>query len=1127
MSGRAPKAGWRGVAAALALVLGGVALWRAVATRTGGNDRPVSSAAGGAPGAGPARVATLERGLAMLEDAQRSGSKTRWDPADVVAQVGTDPQALLDWVRTRTFWVPYRGVLRGAHGVLLDRQGNGLDRALLLSALLARAGHSHRLARATLSLDQAREILPLVLTRRPLWSVAPGGAPPRSTGEIRQAVARYDLDSAGLVHPLEERVAWTGSMFDTLNARTAEQSARLLEMLGRRANQSDWLERVDSAMGALRDHWWIQVQRNGDWVDLDPAGRLHAGRLAPPEETLPPEMVAASLHHRVVVRVVAERSTGAAFTETVVLSHSQRASDSIGRSLQLQILPEEWPDARAMARGAGAAVRDALVAQTAWRVTLLAGGQAVADARLTSTGETRQAAAGGPLGGLGEGIANALGGERKNGDLTAAWLEYEILAPGQPPDTMRRVLFDLRGDPARDSALPGAPVVDDPARLRRSLALLRSTEILPLPAALVPEFVVHLMAAGVLRNRALLHAAATDSLQGADPSSQPTATPLPSSLHALALARFESKDTADVFLARPNILTRHTFLVEDRDRFRVVEATDIVANDVAVDLRERDGFWARLRQGVRDTNAEALLPRQAGSFNAVAQAFAAAGNWLVVDSTAMLGDRLPAPARHRIAAERRAGFLVVAPQDAVRIADREFLGWWRIDSRTGHTLGVGANGWGQSMAERAAITFVTTFWFEYLICNGAFLWGQRTESFAPPFPFSLVSPLAAMEREPCSVDALVTALVAAGIEIVAVTWPLVLRTIAGRGYSGIFSERPWFATGEGDPGDLPPLFGNRPGSGAPTEDCKPGGGASPSQRPSEPAPPEPAEPAGPNQPPSDPGRPPAGGEEGGPAPAPDDLLPPFPNDGTGIRPLPPEQVQAKVPAATAHADAMERELDEALIAHRQSADELREAELALERATARDAEIQRTYPHGSDERNQAYEEWLALSREARTKADLFEAAAKQVRRAQYAAELARYRASWLGRVAGANRAAHQSAQALDEATAAWQRTGMTDYNSPEYARFREASERYRQAQRELSDKFWDQASPPGGTDNTVPAPARPSMPPTEPAPAPGGGGSPRGSSGPAGCGGSPASPAAQSVGGVVAAGAGVGAAGGR
>src|SRR5262249_14598712 len=81
-----------------------------------------------------------------------------FDVGAVAKNVGPDPDKLRQWVRTQTRLVPYKGLLRGARGVLMDRVGNSLDRSLLLASLLEVQGFSVRLARAQLE-GQAAEAL--------------------------------------------------------------------------------------------------------------------------------------------------------------------------------------------------------------------------------------------------------------------------------------------------------------------------------------------------------------------------------------------------------------------------------------------------------------------------------------------------------------------------------------------------------------------------------------------------------------------------------------------------------------------------------------------------------------------------------------------------------------------------------------------------------------------------------------------------------------------------------------------------------------------------------------------------------------------------------------------------------
>jgi len=66
---------------------------------------------------------------------------------------------------------------------------------------------------------------------------------------------------------------------------------------------------------------------------------------------------------------------------------------------------------------------------------------------------------------------------------------------------------------------------------------------------------------------------------------------------------------------------------------------------------------------------------------------------------------------------------VVAPPKPVTVGTDTFAGWWRVDPATGHTLGVGATGWGQAMPEWAMTVLTigtmsaTAFLFEYLWCK--------------------------------------------------------------------------------------------------------------------------------------------------------------------------------------------------------------------------------------------------------------------------------------------------------------------------------------------------------------------------------------------------------------------------
>src|SRR5688572_29883864 len=121
-------------------------------------------AAGAAPAAAPAAgdpqlTEQLTSAYERLERAVRGMPRDGFEPCVLIESVGRDPDALCAWVRENTDQLPYRGMLRGPVGVLMDRGGSSLDRALLLADLLRQAGHAVRLARATLPPDTAADLL--------------------------------------------------------------------------------------------------------------------------------------------------------------------------------------------------------------------------------------------------------------------------------------------------------------------------------------------------------------------------------------------------------------------------------------------------------------------------------------------------------------------------------------------------------------------------------------------------------------------------------------------------------------------------------------------------------------------------------------------------------------------------------------------------------------------------------------------------------------------------------------------------------------------------------------------------------------------------------------------------------
>jgi hypothetical protein len=664
------------------------------------------------------QVAELDRGLHALEAGERVMPRDTWDPDYVVKMMRRDPQRLFEWVRDNTFWIPYHGVLRGPVGVLMDRQGNSLDRAVLLAILLQRARYTVRLAHGALSRDQALELLPRLEAER---TVALGAAARRARTVIG-ATSQQNQDQHF------SRIA------SELQSRVKDQTDRLLKLLSRPNPTKVWKRAFDTAMASVADHWWVQLERGPSWVDLDVVAGTPGWTLARPAETTNLRDLAADLHHTITVRVVAEQWAGGTVSEHNVLEQALRPSDLIGHSVTLQFWPSDW--IQSDAPGTRHNRRDAL-AQESWGAVLAVDDQMVAPGILLANGDDPEVAVkGGATGGLAAAFSNTMGLNQNKADrqLSAVWIEYEIHVPDERPRTIRRMVFDLLGAAGRATARPQL-ALDDSSRLKRSLALTMKTEILPMACSLSPQFVAALVTRNLVTDRDLIGL----TLNGALPAGtgdvrqllERSAPPI-SALYGLALARMAANRDEHLFLDRPNILTRHLYAAPAGDTIVLLDSIDIAANEIGVSLSAHDLFAARLAHGVLDTNAESLFHPAHGV--SVGDAFAASRSWVAfvsdrdaerVGSLGLIED-----VRRRIGSDLAAGYSVVAPERAVALDSGDFTGWWRVDRDTGNAVGVAANGWGGSLpalmlapiaertSEESPKVRIARFWKRWILTFG-------------------------------------------------------------------------------------------------------------------------------------------------------------------------------------------------------------------------------------------------------------------------------------------------------------------------------------------------------------------------------------------------------------------------
>ena len=669
----------------------------------------------------------LDIAASILGDDAKLLPAASFDAAAIVKAVGSDPATLTQWVAEHTSMLPYSGALRGAAGVWMDRQGNSLDRARLLAALLAAAGSEIRFVHGKLDRPVAESLAasigssgPPVQDTQPLSQDTPEAILARQPGLDRD---RFDRLAA-------ELDAAAKTLRELMNARVEDQSAALMKMLGAIPS-----EPAPDIAEILSDHWWVQVKSAGVWVDCDPSVLAARPNVA---EAFAPDQLPARLHHVVTFRVILELWENGKRREAPLLSERVQSDEALGTDIAFYHLPltTKAPATFAELIDNPASYADRLAKEWRWAPVMRVGdrtaiGQefdlkgnvkAVDPAELSPGGGAAPAAASASVFGGFDKVLGALdSADAQSGPpadeatapvrVTAEFLEVTIEQPGSPSTTHRRTIFDLLGPAAR--AQEKEPRIGPEQQRERALAL-QGMARLEIFAAEPPSPVVMRIAAeryGKLFREA---AAAFRSFVLGRPLEPfylgEDADDLLNSV--LMTARQGRGDEVAIHLTSPNIVSFWTAPRGGASGATTTTASfDIIENRTAIlPLSNGSRFASALTQGVRDTAAEQFILNGAEPSANASALFAidlAAGrNWLLLrpgDNAALKALALDPDAKARIAESLRAGFMAAAPPAPSLIDGAERVGWWRIDPRTGATLGIMDSGAGQATEEKAEL----------------------------------------------------------------------------------------------------------------------------------------------------------------------------------------------------------------------------------------------------------------------------------------------------------------------------------------------------------------------------------------------------------------------------------------
>jgi len=614
-------------------------------------------------------VATL---LQKIEVSQAKMPRDRFDPAVIVAGASGDPAKLMAWVRDNTRLVSYAGSLRGALGVLMDRNGNSLDRSVLLVRLLALARFDARIVSAKLSGAESAKLLAGSPNPFP-------AAPPEDDARAKQ---RRDLK---------------------------EEASRISKMILGEAGPLS----LASAGANESMHYWVQFNDGKAWADLDPTLASPRQSRAQPEGN--PLALDPSTHgiarssgllHSVNMSLLVERWEAGKLIESPLLSVPFDSSKEPLGSVTLTFVPVEKKKAVPRPFATGAELRTKLSRETAWAPIIAegSGGGRVArmfdDAGVVGDlpkGNVAPSAVGGVFGSF-------MGGADDKANaatvLTAVIADYQISTPGKPTRHVRRFIFDSIGPEARRrtsmEAIP-KPAWTDQQRLDRGVELAAQNDTLILFAGLPSELYIYRFAQRAIEAKAATIKASQGPVD--DATAERVADGISFRTLELYSASRDSSIHPELVIAEPQIVRRvirylpntnakalDVQVIGDLAWNRLSTATGLVAATTASTIVDQ-GVLDTLLEHVIVFRGTPALPGQTTSALFAEAARQGIGTIGLRDPNDAALANYPISTREMMRMDLQAGQCVIAPSKPVLVDGQPRLGWWRVDPASAQTVG--------------------------------------------------------------------------------------------------------------------------------------------------------------------------------------------------------------------------------------------------------------------------------------------------------------------------------------------------------------------------------------------------------------------------------------------------------
>ncbi len=660
----------------------------------------------------------------QLKRRKASTDTTNFNPEAMANTIGSNIEDLFFFVRNKISYEPYQGALRLAEGTLMSKAGNAYDQSMLLAALLRAQGFTVRYAEADLTDAQAQELLNHTAVSSPFDPI------PRKDEKFESWNRAYIGDETYKgMHAIQQSIF---TVFEAELLLGLDSNYRMLteQLTNAKARIPQNSKSADvGLLEKIKKHCWVQVKKDGKWIDLDPSSpNLKVGaRLEEPvrvRESLSTDKDAYQLKFSVFIE---QDKKGKKQTKQV-LDYTAGLAKAVN-DINYTTVPET-------SGSPTVAFSDKKVLHTfdvVWPVLNVNGhtiqgnpfnleGDLVStDQRVRNASKAKKSIGkgfgkvGGVLGNLFGDQSTAKNTVKTTPHLNRMWMTIDLI---RPDGTSRKLERELAQRVSKEGD------TDDTADFNLRLQLLSRIDMLATGSRVTGEYLDHRVMENQIDNKRasylVLASQYGKSVSNARQIIEKKITQYPFDI--LKFLAFRSQimemNTFDrfpgmlAFPAEPQVVAFHKNLQFQKDEsLSLQERFDIMFNHIEavalspVTAAPDQSFRLRLQQGVLDTLLEYLLMgggETTNTHSVLAKAIktGVSLNMITPSNTAALS-KLAIDERIKNAMMRdlKAGFVVLAPVATVMVDEKPTFAWWRIHPVTGETLGMGGLGEGQDMTE--------------------------------------------------------------------------------------------------------------------------------------------------------------------------------------------------------------------------------------------------------------------------------------------------------------------------------------------------------------------------------------------------------------------------------------------